>query len=231
LEAVAKLVPAEPGEGRRGVVEIALRTPALLPGVPRDCLAAAVPGENEVDDRPLGLALAVEDEVAVPPRAPPLGGQSDGPTALHGGDALEGLVPLRGPFLLRLALGAGAPRTDADGPPSAVLLGVSQDSLELLVDLSTGPAGSLLGAMGEIHGRLRSRGFLHSHQLGEQQTDGLAALPVVLQQGGLVLAVPRGFPPVPPHQAHQARGLRVSPGCSQEPTQNLQSVRADREVN
>src|SRR5262249_23959990 len=112
----------------------------------------------------------------------------------------------------------------------AVLVGVSQDALELLVHLSAGPGGSLLGAMGEVDGRLRSRGFLDLHQPGEQQTDGLAVLPVVLQQGGLVLAVPCGLPPVPPHQANPARPLRAGPVAPQEPTQHIQAVRADREV-
>ena len=82
LEAVAELVAAQPCEGRRWKMEIALRAPPLLPGVPRDRLPAAVPSENEIDGRTLGLALAVEDELAVPPRAPPLGSQLDGSTDL-----------------------------------------------------------------------------------------------------------------------------------------------------
>src|SRR5205085_5652198 len=132
-----------PGKGGRGVAKFALRAPALLPGVPRDRLPATAPSENEVDDRPLGLTLAVEDEVPVSPRASPLGSQSNGPTDFRGGDPLKCLVPLRGPYLPHLAFGVGGSRTDTDGPPPAILLGVPQDSLELLVHFSTGPGGGL----------------------------------------------------------------------------------------
>src|SRR5262249_1144151 len=61
--------------------------------------------------------------------------------------------------------------------------------------------------------------------------DGLAVLPVVLEQRLSVLPAPGGPPAVPPGQAQEARRLRVGPDRPKEPPQRLQPVRPDGEVD
>src|SRR5205823_2642744 len=133
LEGMAENMVPKPFQGGRLVVPVALRAVALLPCVPSRELATAAAGESEVDDRPLCPGLVIECQRAMPLGAPPLGGYSNDPADLRRDDAAGRRVAFPGPALLRRGL--GGPGTDSDGPALAVLIGMPQDALELLVDL------------------------------------------------------------------------------------------------
>src|SRR5262249_22154965 len=153
LKGMAEDLVAQPGDGRRFVVPVALRAETQLALVARDHLPAAVPIENEVGDGPLCQVLVFDGEGTVAPGAPAFGRDTNDPVGLRRHDPAVGLVPLPCPPLLRLAFRLHVPRTHPDRSSSALILGLPQDPFELMVDL---PAEFGCGARGG--GQTRWRG-------------------------------------------------------------------------
>src|SRR4051812_36645014 len=207
-----------------------LWTAALYPGILRDRLPATALREDEVNDRLLGRSRRLRHEIHIVFWTS-LPGLHEYRAVGLWNDPAEGWMTFppflfrRGTFLLRALL------SDSDSPHCGVLLCGLQDPLELPVDCLPGFGRVPLRSAGKLDRRVRRRVPPDPVKAIDEQANGLAVLAVVPQQGLPEPLVAGYLPPVPPHQALQARRLRIGPFCPQEPAYWLQAVRPDREVD